>query len=349
MRLFRIAGLVFLLAACACAQLATTTSLVGTVTDSSGKVIQSAKVTAVETGTADNYTRDHQRPRLLLARVRPRRHLQHHRRAARLSETSPRPASWSDINQTVRTDFTLPVGAVYAIGHGRGAVTAIKTDDATVSEIMSTRSIAELAAERPRPMQLARMTPGRAPGHEVFRNRHAARRGFQRRRNARNSEQHVARRHQHHEQPDHHHAHAAHGGIGPGSGGPDRHLLGAVRRLHGRAHQHGHEVRHQPVPWRAGGVLPQPGSGRPQLLHAADARQPDGRQAAAAPEPVRLRIRWPGDHSETLQRQGQDVLHGLVRRLPAGAAGDVAFHRNAGRRSSPAISPACPLRASPAA
>src|SRR5450432_1756477 len=35
------------------AQLATTTSLVGTVSDSSGKSIPGAKVTAVETGTAD--------------------------------------------------------------------------------------------------------------------------------------------------------------------------------------------------------------------------------------------------------------------------------------------------------
>src|SRR5258708_16367178 len=38
------------------AQLATTTSLVGTVSDASGKVIPNAKVTAVETQTADTYT-----------------------------------------------------------------------------------------------------------------------------------------------------------------------------------------------------------------------------------------------------------------------------------------------------
>ena len=38
------------------AQLATTTSLVGTVSDSSGKVIPNAKVTAVETQTANTYT-----------------------------------------------------------------------------------------------------------------------------------------------------------------------------------------------------------------------------------------------------------------------------------------------------
>ena len=38
--------------ASAIAQLATTTSLVGTVTDSSGRAVQGAKVTAVETRTA---------------------------------------------------------------------------------------------------------------------------------------------------------------------------------------------------------------------------------------------------------------------------------------------------------
>src|SRR5260370_38327861 len=38
------------------AQLATTTSLVGTVSDASGKVIPNAKVTAVETQTADTYS-----------------------------------------------------------------------------------------------------------------------------------------------------------------------------------------------------------------------------------------------------------------------------------------------------
>src|ERR1700687_4006043 len=40
----------------AAAQLATTTSLVGTISDSSGKVIPNVRVTAVETGTLDKYT-----------------------------------------------------------------------------------------------------------------------------------------------------------------------------------------------------------------------------------------------------------------------------------------------------
>src|SRR5260370_42690253 len=38
------------------AQLATTTALVGTITDASGKTVPRAKVTAVNTGTHDTYT-----------------------------------------------------------------------------------------------------------------------------------------------------------------------------------------------------------------------------------------------------------------------------------------------------
>jgi len=46
-------GLFTLFAATASAQMATTTSLIGTVTDPTGKSVQGANVTAVETGTAD--------------------------------------------------------------------------------------------------------------------------------------------------------------------------------------------------------------------------------------------------------------------------------------------------------
>src|SRR5260370_42229924 len=38
------------------AQLATTTALVGTITDASGKTVPGAKITAVNTGTHDTYT-----------------------------------------------------------------------------------------------------------------------------------------------------------------------------------------------------------------------------------------------------------------------------------------------------
>src|SRR5213593_4558211 len=55
-RLFFVAALSFLLGSSAKAQIATTTALVGTVTDASGKVVPGATVTAVNTGTRDTYT-----------------------------------------------------------------------------------------------------------------------------------------------------------------------------------------------------------------------------------------------------------------------------------------------------
>lgn len=52
-RFFAAVFLFTLFAAVASGQLATTTSLVGNVVDPTGKSVQNAKVTAVETGTAD--------------------------------------------------------------------------------------------------------------------------------------------------------------------------------------------------------------------------------------------------------------------------------------------------------
>jgi hypothetical protein len=55
-KLFATVSVIPLLTASLYAQLATTTSLVGTVSDTSGKSIPNAKVTAVEAGTQDTHT-----------------------------------------------------------------------------------------------------------------------------------------------------------------------------------------------------------------------------------------------------------------------------------------------------
>ena len=52
----RFAPGILTMAACSYAQLATTTSLVGTITDTSGKVIPNVTITAVETATQDKHT-----------------------------------------------------------------------------------------------------------------------------------------------------------------------------------------------------------------------------------------------------------------------------------------------------
>jgi hypothetical protein len=146
-------------AAGAYAQLATTTSLVGTVTDASGNVIQNAKVTAIETGTADKYTGvTNAQGYYSLDFVRVGTY--------RISAESPGFETVTKtgvpvlINQTVRTDLTLPVGAVSQSVTVEAAVTAIATDDATVSEVMGEKSIAETPLNGRDPMQLARMTAG---------------------------------------------------------------------------------------------------------------------------------------------------------------------------------------------
>ena len=56
LRLFSLATIFALFASVAGAQIATTTSLVGTITDASGKSVPGAKVTAVETLTHDTHS-----------------------------------------------------------------------------------------------------------------------------------------------------------------------------------------------------------------------------------------------------------------------------------------------------
>ena len=60
----------------------------------------------------------------------------------------------------VRADLTLAVGAVSQSVTVEAQVTAIKTDDATVSEVLGTRNVADLPLNGRDPMQLALTTPG---------------------------------------------------------------------------------------------------------------------------------------------------------------------------------------------
>lgn len=153
--------LVLFLSGCASivAQIATTTSLVGTVTDSSGQVVEGAKVTAVETGTADTHiatTNGQGYYSIDFVRV------------GTYKITAERPGFQKviktgvvvEINQVVRTDITLSVGTVNQTVEVQANAETIKTDDATVSEIINTRSISELPLNGRDPMQLALVTPG---------------------------------------------------------------------------------------------------------------------------------------------------------------------------------------------
>ena len=91
------------------AQIATTTSLVGTVSDSSGKVIAGAKITAVNAETLDTYnavTNQDGNYRIDFVRVGTYNVSAEFAGFTRLQHTG----SVVTINQIVRNDFTLPSG-----------------------------------------------------------------------------------------------------------------------------------------------------------------------------------------------------------------------------------------------
>src|SRR5580658_6338599 len=141
------------------AQLATTTSLVGIVSDSSGKAIPGAKVTATETRTLDKYnTNTNEQGNYTFEFVRVGVYSVAVEQAGFQKVTKT--GITVDVDQTVRTDFSLRVGAVTESVTVEAIVSAIKTDDATISEILSTRNVAELPLNGRDAMSLATTTPG---------------------------------------------------------------------------------------------------------------------------------------------------------------------------------------------
>src|SRR5438876_1026084 len=110
-RFFATVSLFTLLGATASAQLATTTSLVGNVNDASGKSVQNAQVTAVETGTLTTRTTTTNEQGYYSLEFVP---------VGVYSVTVEQPgfqkvtktAIQVNINQAVRTDFKLAVGSV---------------------------------------------------------------------------------------------------------------------------------------------------------------------------------------------------------------------------------------------
>ena len=118
------------------AQIATTTSLVGTVIDASGKTVPGAKVTAVNANTGATYsalTSEQGYYNIEFVAV------------GDYNLTVEQPGFevtritgiHVDINQVVRNDVTLKVGNVVESVTVQATAAAIKTDDATVSDLIS--------------------------------------------------------------------------------------------------------------------------------------------------------------------------------------------------------------------
>ena len=152
-------SLTVLLVASLQAQLATTTALVGTVTDTSGQTVPGSKVTAINPATGDTYTgstNDQGYYNLQFVHVGTYNVIVEKAGFQKVEKTGVQ----VDINQIVRTDVTLPVGTMSQSISVEATATAIKTDDATVSEILTTRAVSELPLNGRDPMSLAVTTPG---------------------------------------------------------------------------------------------------------------------------------------------------------------------------------------------
>lgn len=147
------------LALCAWGQIATTTSLVGSVSDSSGSAISGAKVIAVNRDTRDTYnttTNTEGNYRFEFVRVG----------TYNLTIEMAGFQKWTktdvvvDINRVVRNDATLTVGSLSESVTVEASALVIKTDDASVSEIITTREISDLPLNGRDPMRLATTMPG---------------------------------------------------------------------------------------------------------------------------------------------------------------------------------------------
>ena len=158
-RLFAVVCLAVFLAIAGNAQLATTTSLVGTVTDSSGKLIPGAKVTATETRTLDTHTtttNGQGNYTIQFVHVGIYSIIVEKSGFQKVDKTG----IVVDINQIVRTDVTLSVGAMSQ--SVTVEATGIRHQDRRCHRVRDSRHarVAELPLNGRDPMTLATTTPG---------------------------------------------------------------------------------------------------------------------------------------------------------------------------------------------
>jgi Carboxypeptidase regulatory-like domain/TonB-dependent Receptor Plug Domain len=145
------------------AQIATVTALVGTVTDSSGRAIVGAKITATESSTQDKYstlTNQDGNYRIDFVRVGKYDVSAEYTGFKTIRHTG----SEVTINQIVRNDFQLPPGSLTESITVEASAPVIRTDDAAVAATVTTKQIADLPMNGRNVMMLATTTPGVLPG-----------------------------------------------------------------------------------------------------------------------------------------------------------------------------------------
>src|SRR3954467_1447769 len=147
-------------------QLATTTSLVGTVTDASGASAAGVEITATNVETNDSYrttTADDGNYTIEFIKIG-----QQPVTAKKLGfQAVVKNGIVVSTNQTVRTDFTLQVGQVTEQVVVSASAPPLSTDDASVREVINRQSIAELPLSGRNPLRLATLSPGVLPGQKA--------------------------------------------------------------------------------------------------------------------------------------------------------------------------------------
>ena len=153
----------WLAAGAAWAQLASTTSLVGDVTDAAGAVVTGASVQAINESTKDEYastTSNDGHYQIQFVKI------------GGYTITVSKPGFQSvthtgiqvETNQTVRSDFRMPVGQVSQSVVVSADTPPIATDDPTLSEVIDTKSTQDLPNNGRDSLRLAATTPGVLPG-----------------------------------------------------------------------------------------------------------------------------------------------------------------------------------------
>ena len=189
-KLIGISVWILLLAGLAFGQLASNTSLVGNVIDPSGALVGGANMVAVNQGTQETYTTTTNAEGFYEFQfVKAGTYTITAQQSG--FETLAKTGVAVSANQTVRTDFVLKVGEVSAKVEVTADIAPIKTDEAVMNELISTKTTAELPFNGRDAMRLAVTTPGRAERLQDDREPRW-RAGFHRRGNPRDSKQHFA-------------------------------------------------------------------------------------------------------------------------------------------------------------
>jgi hypothetical protein len=145
------------------AQLASTTSLVGNISDQGGAAMAGVQVLAVNEGTAEKIsavTGSEGYYSFQFVKVGTYTITASQAGFQTLTKTSIR----VETNQTVRTDFAMTVGRVTEKVMVSAEPPPLATDDATLSETISTKATVDLPVSGRNALRLAAITPGVLPG-----------------------------------------------------------------------------------------------------------------------------------------------------------------------------------------